>query len=339
MSLKIAENARWVRAWYAAPTKMIAAGLSGRTFRQELQLHAGGEQVRLLLSNRYGENPVTLTSLSVAAVASMFDPAEDHVVRFSSKPTVTMPAGQDIVSDPVPMRVKAFARLWITFFLAEGDCMTGHGEARQTSYLSGMGNIAMLPKAAQFMISPLKAASWWLISGVDVVPMRPINCLVAFGSSTTDGTGSTQDANRRWPDYLARRLAESSPDRFMSVVNAGIAANLLTEYKPDLSGFGFGAFQMPDYLFGETGLRRMQWDVLAQPGATDLIVHIGSNDLRVGVSAPTLIEAFQLLSKGGSEKIPPCIRHDYFARGLSGSTSRTAKDRQQMVARRRPQLF
>jgi lysophospholipase L1-like esterase len=37
--------------------------------------------------------------------------------------------------------------------------------------------------------------------------------------------------------------------------------------------------------------------VLAQPGATDLIVHMGSNDLRFGVAGATLIEAFQQVAK------------------------------------------
>ena len=45
---------------------------------------------------------------------------------------------------------------------------------------------------------------------------------------------------------------------------------------------------MPPFLFGGSGTKRMAWDVLAQPGATDLIVHIGSNDLRFGVSGTEL---------------------------------------------------
>ena len=46
-------------------------------------------------------------------------------------------------------------------------------------------------------------------------------------------------------------------------------------------------------LFGEAGSQRLAWDVLGQPGATDLIVHIGSNDLRFGVAGARLIEVFQ----------------------------------------------
>lgn len=61
-------QANWVGAWYAAPARMFSANPSGRTFRQIVHLHAGGERLRLRPSNRYGDGPVTLTSISVEQV-------------------------------------------------------------------------------------------------------------------------------------------------------------------------------------------------------------------------------------------------------------------------------
>jgi len=59
------DQMNWVGAWYAAPTRMLSATQSGRTLRQIVHLHAGGEQLRLRLSNRYGDGPITLTSVSM----------------------------------------------------------------------------------------------------------------------------------------------------------------------------------------------------------------------------------------------------------------------------------
>lgn len=73
----------------------------------------------------------------------------------------------------------------------------------------------------------------------------------------------------------------------MSVLNAGIGGNQLTSSEMPLAG------GMPPSLFGEAGSTRLAWDALTQPGATDLILHIGSNDLRVGVPGATVIEALQ----------------------------------------------
>jgi lysophospholipase L1-like esterase len=149
-----------------------------------------------------------------------------------------------------------------------------------------------------FFVYPLLTGSWWLLTGIDVLPSAPLNAVVTFGSSTTDGVGSTPNANQRWPDYLARRLKEAGIYRFMSVINSGLAGNQLTSSEFPLDG-GAG---IPPYLFGEAGRKRLAWDVLAQAGATDLILHIGSNDLRLGVSAATLIDTFQQVTQQARQK-------------------------------------
>ena len=289
-----ARRANWVRAWYAAPAQMLSANLSGRTLRQIVHMRAGGEQIRLRLSNRYGDTPVTLGSISVGQVLDgpvVRDGSKD--VLFEGQATLTLEPGQEITSDPVALRVEALTNLAITFFLAQGESITGHMSAQQTSYVTGVGNYTAAPAEVAFLFYPLMTTSWWLITGIDVLSTSLLNAVVAFGSSTTDGFGSTLNANRRWPDFLARRLMDAGGTRMMSVLNAGIGGNQLTTSEvPELVGTG-----MPRLLFGEAGSQRLVWDAMAQPGATDLIVHIGSNDLRLGVSGESLIDGFQQLVK------------------------------------------
>jgi len=82
--------------------------------------------------------------------------------------------------------------------------------------------------------------------------------VVALGDSITDGNGSTPDADRRWPDFLARRLAPHG----IAVANAGIS----------------GARLLKDGM-GERALARFEHDVLGQPGVSDVIVLLGINDI------------------------------------------------------------
>jgi lysophospholipase L1-like esterase len=324
MNSEMNTQANWVGAWYAAPSQMLSASLSGRTFRQMVHLHAGGEQLRLRLSNRYGDGPVTLASISVGPVLQgpVMRPGA-CAVRFARYTTVTLDPGQEVVSDPVDLRVEAFSDLAITFFLAQGESLTGHASAQQTSYVSGIGDVTATQEEVTFLAYPLLCTSWWLITGIDVFPSPSLNAVVAFGSSTTDGFGSTLNANKRWPDYLARRLRDAGGTRFMSVLNAGIGGNQLTSSElPQFGGTG-----MPPFLFGEAGSQRLAWDVLAQPGATDLIVHIGSNDLRLGVPGARLIEAFQQVARQARQT----YRRVFGTTILSGGYAPTQVEQRQLV--------
>jgi lysophospholipase L1-like esterase len=83
-----------------------------------------------------------------------------------------------------------------------------------------------------------------------------------FGDSITDGTHSTQDADKRWTDQFAQRLIALPGNRTMGVLNKGIAGGRL----------------LHDSL-GPNGLARFDRDVLAQTGVTHVIVQLGNNDI------------------------------------------------------------
>ena len=46
-----------------------------------------------------------------------------------------------------------------------------------------------------------------------------------LGDSITDGRGSTDDGNNRWPDDLAQRLITNAPTAGVAVVNMGIGGD------------------------------------------------------------------------------------------------------------------
>ncbi|MGH4020145.1 MAG: SGNH/GDSL hydrolase family protein [Pseudonocardiaceae bacterium] len=111
-----------------------------------------------------------------------------------------------------------------------------------------------------------------LVVGVDVLAPRRVGAVVAFGDSITDGWSemlpvaeSAQRGDRgvRYPEFLARRLAAQPGAQRMAVLNTGISGNLL----------------LRDGRLGPSGLSRLDADVLAHPGVTDVIVLEGINDL------------------------------------------------------------
>ena len=87
--------------------------------------------------------------------------------------------------------------------------------------------------------------------------------VVVVGDSLTDANISTLDAYCRWPDQLARRLHARRGGRPMGVMNQGLGGNRILH---DIRG--------------DSGLRRFDRDVIAQPGVTHAIIVLGTNDLR-----------------------------------------------------------
>jgi len=104
---------------------------------------------------------------------------------------------------------------------------------------------------------------WYFVSGIDVLAAREVGGIVAVGDSLTDANISTPDAFARWPDQLARRLIARRGGRMLGVMNQGLGGNRILH---DIRG--------------DSGLRRFDRDVLAQPGVTHAIVMLGTNDLR-----------------------------------------------------------
>jgi lysophospholipase L1-like esterase len=107
------------------------------------------------------------------------------------------------------------------------------------------------------------------VTEVDVDALGP--AIVALGDSITDGTRGTPDTNKRWPDWLARRLQTvRDPIHGISahpaVVNRGIDGNRLLS-------------NAPNPLFGRSALERFDRDVLATPRVRYLTVLIGINDI------------------------------------------------------------
>jgi lysophospholipase L1-like esterase len=119
--------------------------------------------------------------------------------------------------------------------------------------------------------------------GVDVAASSHAASIVAFGSSLTDGDGSTDDTNQRWPDVLAERLQHSGR-REWSVLNEGIIGNrLLSDYQSPRQAGGPNplgpVFEQRGRQLGQSGLARFDRDVLQQAGVRYVILALGVNDI------------------------------------------------------------
>jgi lysophospholipase L1-like esterase len=256
----------WTQTWEAAPQKPQQAGFTDQTLRMIVHTSIGGERVRIRLSNTFGNAPIQLDAAFVGLRGSGASVNGRNVrLTFGGLPGVTLPEGGDVVSDPADLVMPALTDLAVSLYLPrDTGAPTEHadfGNAHQTSYLAS-GDHAADTAGTAF---PNQTRAWFFLTGVSV-PARRAATVVALGDSITDGTASSTDTNSRYPDALARRLAERPQPLRLGVGNAGIGGNELLR-----TSACCGA--------SPSALTRLDHDVLAQDGVRSVILLEGINDI------------------------------------------------------------
>jgi lysophospholipase L1-like esterase len=266
---------RWVATWGAAPAGPPPAGstmsLANQTLRLIVHASVGGSRARIRVSNEMGSTALSIGAARIALRASgaALVAGTDRPLLFGGRASVTIPAGGALLSDGAGFNVPPFADLAVSLYLPGPSRVTTlHNAALQTSYVSTAGN-----QAANASLAVSRSiATWPYLTEVDVSGaysgLSAASVVAAFGDSLTDGQASTANANRRWPDMLARRLQmELGVAGNIGVANRGISANSLLKDYPDAM------------LAGQKGLLRFDRDVLATAGVRWVIVLIGINDI------------------------------------------------------------
>ena len=261
----MANSTHWVGTWSTSPAPSEAGvGFNNHTLRMNPRISLGGDTLRVKVSNAYGNGKLEIGAayIGIRDKGPAIVPGSERKLTFCGSSSATIPAGALVISDSVKLEVKPLADLAVTLYLPgeipPGFQITGR-YARQTNYISPPGNFADAINMPVLKITD----EWFFASGIDVLASPKTGCVVALGDSLTDANISTHDAYCRWPDQLARRLTARRSGRPVAVLNQGLGGNRILH---DLRG--------------DSGLRRFDRDVLAQPGVTHVIVMLGTNDLR-----------------------------------------------------------
>jgi lysophospholipase L1-like esterase len=280
------EPQHMVGSWSAASNGVTTA-VGGQTVRMVVRASIGGSAVRVHLSNAFGRAPVTFENVHLGRHASgaQVRAGTNHEVTFGGRASVTVPAGGSVWSDPLDEGVTSGEDVAVSVYVPDYvRGVTGHDRAYATTYMSGPGNHAGDESADTFTYV---SNQWFFVDRLSVKADSDVRSLVALGDSLTDGTGQANDVNRRWTDYLHRRLVDASET--IGVLNAGIAGNRVL--RPTT---------------GPSGLARFDRDVLSQPGVRTVVVYEGINDISRGsyTSPEPLINGYKrLISEAHAEKL------------------------------------
>jgi lysophospholipase L1-like esterase len=326
----------WVGSWAAAqqlvePNNALASNdLRDATLRQIVHVSLGGKEIRLRVSNRFGNTPLHIMAAHLAKPQSAGSAKilvdSDKAVTFSGTPSVTIPPHADYLSDPVSFAADPLSDVAITLHIDSTPVeQTGHPGSRATSYLVHGDSVSAVD---------LRGAKtfdhWYCIAGIDVLSEPAAGSIVVLGDSITDGHGATTNGNDRWTDVLAKRLQSSAETRNLGVLNQGIGGNRLL-----MDGLG------PNLL------SRLDPDVIAQAGVRYLIVLEGINDIgmlaragnssqaehdtlvqrMIGAYAQTIARAHTSGIKVMGATIMPFVGSEYYHPGPASEVDRQAVNR------------
>ncbi|KXX75973.1 hypothetical protein MMYC01_206831 [Madurella mycetomatis] len=248
----------WVATWTSMPqlvepNNMPPAPFNGggavfrdATLRQTLHMSIGAERIRIQISNTFGGSDLPITAASIAlpsggrAGVPGIDASTVKPLTFQNgSASITIPRGQVAYTDPIDFKIEPQSNIAISLYSQRGQSgssITGHPGSRTTSHMQS-GN-----RVNAATLSGSNTKHWYFVSAVEAWAPANHSAFVILGDSITDGRGSTDDGNNRWPDLLIARMQEAGLTHIgvnnqaaggNAVLQGGLGPTLLTRYRRD----------------------------------------------------------------------------------------------------------
>ena len=244
----------------ASPMRYIATEsaeiINNQTLSFKAILLRAGPQLKLVLSNEYGNTPVRIGAMTIRYSNSM------SIVKFGGKSEFEIPAKGTIETDALQINASNGQAIETRIFLkGENRLSSFHGDGAKPSRISQYGDFTQsetLDSQKRINIRPFFAG--FKVLGEDQTP-----AIVTFGDSITDAECSIEQYPCNYSQVLFSRLSGANKD--YTVLNMGISGN-----------------QIIKDFYGVSAQKRFERDVLGVPNLKYVIILIGIND--IGLSGP-----------------------------------------------------
>ena len=246
---------KWVSVWGNAVS--VAENRPERyakdiTVRYPIHIPYHGSALRLTFDNYCGTEPVTLNKTTV------FYGGKFYSLLFNGQRSITIGAGENVISDPLELDIIADELIQVSFYMADFTLM------RSVVYTCGPLSEGMYAngdetETASFDLeTSRKTHLFYFLSNVSVLTAPENRAIVCYGDSIT-----AQD----WPDYLKLRCHQEGYDRTTIVRRAASGTRILRQYSC-----------LTYESYGLMGVNRFTHEVPTD-GADTVIIQQGINDI------------------------------------------------------------
>ncbi|MFD7677693.1 hypothetical protein [Streptomyces sp. NPDC060187] len=312
-------GASWTGSWSAPSEERFQFSSNGaftnQTIRTVTQTSAGGDNVRLRLSNALGTDPLTLDHVTLAPYGSGATTASTPVdVSFGGSKSVVIPEGGELYSDPISLTTSPGTSLTTSIHLVNKvNYLVMHPWAATDtlSYVSAAGSGDHTADTTDTAFKGTGTTSGRfsdILTELDVTTSdhRPTVSVLGDGLINSRTTGNTAGYNTsRFNQWLAYRLRTNTD----GIPNYGVVASgIENNYLGTDQGAGAG---------GRAAVTRLDRDVLSIPNIRTVVVTQGLEDIVAGHDDVDIDNALGLLRdqlKGWGIKVifttlTPCDGH------------------------------
>lgn len=249
------QNMRWVSVWGNAVS--VAENRPERyakdiTIRYPIHIPFSGDAVRLTFDNYCGTEPITLNKVTVLYSGSFYP------VFFNEERAVTIPAGEQVVSDALSVELREGEVIQVSFYLKDFTLMRSVvfacGPLSEGLYANGDETESIHID----IDTSRKTHLFYFLSNVSVYTSGENRTIVCYGDSIT-----AQD----WPDDLALRCFREGYNRTAIIRRATSGSRILREYHC-----------LTYESYGLMGSNRFHHEVPTD-GADTVIIQQGINDI------------------------------------------------------------
>ncbi|MCC8131504.1 MAG: GDSL-type esterase/lipase family protein [Ruminococcus sp.] len=260
----------WLAAWGTSMQTVWSSdtipseATSGETvtIRQQIRPSVSGEELRFTLSNQYGSSDLVIDSMEIAM---LLDPSSYEIdtdtsvtITYEGSTTITIPAGETIVTDSVEFSYSALDDIAVSMEISQmPSTITLHRASRCTNWIIAGSHVSDndWSEASTY-------AMWYFLAVMDVMADPDCSAIVCLGDSLTDGASITENSFTRYTDTLMELMQADDDLSSYSIINMGVGGT------PFLGTYD-----------NSTGLGRVTRDIVNISGVKYCIVLMGVNDI------------------------------------------------------------
>lgn len=266
----MADN-KWVSMWGNAvsiATHRPESYAKNITLRYPIYAPFSGSALKLTFDNYCGTEAITISGAAIAVSTAditgkidlpcPIDAGKCADITFHGKESVTIPAGERIVSDAIDFEVTAGSTLCVSIYFSDFTLM--QSAVLITGPLSkGYFSIGDQLHTESLPWNDTKDTNWfYFLSNIDILTDAGNRAIICYGDSITA---------QAWPDYLTLRLKEQGLSHTSIIRRAASGTRILRQY--DCITYDS---------YGLKGTNRYQHEIPTD-GADTVIIQQGINDI------------------------------------------------------------